>query len=378
MRVPVPTAGLPLKCFAILLAALLLTLQNSLADELPRPKIKFYGHINQGILVYDDGAEHRTYGPVDNSNSSSRIGVFVSGQRDAWEGKFNLELQYDPYPSNKVNQITDALDWSFEASDVRHLEGAFSNEGFGRLWIGQGSMASDGSAEVDLSGTTIIAYASVPDTAGGNFFRKKGGALSSITVGDAFDDLDGLGKKVRIRFDTPNYRGLSFKASYGRDLLNSTPDRRDENLFDVAASYSQVDASYHVAAAIAFARNSDADKSIGSGSVSLRHQRSGLSLTVAGGHQAERGEHQQYGYGKIGYAFSCFDIGPTAVSLDYYLGSGFEMSGSHSNSLGIAAVQAIEPRKLKLWLLYRSYRYDDPADDYKTGQAIFGGVYIPF
>ena len=64
-----------------------------------------------------------------------------------------LEAEYQPLPSNTVSQFDDLPDWDFPATNIRKAEVAFANEHFGKLWLGQGSMASDGSAEVDNSGT---------------------------------------------------------------------------------------------------------------------------------------------------------------------------------------------------------------------------------
>ncbi len=40
---------------------------------------------------------------------------------------------------------------------------------YGKLFIGQGHTASDGSSEVDLSGTSIIGYSALSDMAGGQW-----------------------------------------------------------------------------------------------------------------------------------------------------------------------------------------------------------------
>jgi hypothetical protein len=37
--------------------------------------LNLYGWINYGILFFDDGRETNTYGPIDNANSPSRIGL---------------------------------------------------------------------------------------------------------------------------------------------------------------------------------------------------------------------------------------------------------------------------------------------------------------
>jgi hypothetical protein len=41
-------------------------------------------------------------------------------------------------------------------------------------------------------------------------------------------------------------------------------------------------------------------------------------------------------------------------------------------------VQDIDAANIDLWLTWREYDYDDDADDYQTGQAIFGGMRFRF
>ena len=38
-------------------------------------KFRIYGQIDTGVLVYDDGFDTDAYAPVDNENSSSRLGA---------------------------------------------------------------------------------------------------------------------------------------------------------------------------------------------------------------------------------------------------------------------------------------------------------------
>ncbi|MBN9026923.1 MAG: porin [Rhizobiales bacterium] len=215
-------------------AGLILLLAGAAAAHAEDPKpieysfpdgtvVRLSGQVNMGYLGYDDGQQ--SYGNfVDNDNSSTRarIQLFSSPNFD-WRFEAIFEVEYQPLASNVVSQLDDRPEWSFDQGDIRKAEAAISNKSYGKLWLGQGSMASDGTAEVDKSGTTVIAYASVSDTAGGYFFRAPGGALSDVTVGDAFNDYDGLSRKFRIRYDTPTFGGFGVQVSYGYDWLVSDP-----------------------------------------------------------------------------------------------------------------------------------------------------------
>ena len=74
----------------------------------------------------------------------------------------NFEFEWDPYSTGYVNQLTRGeVNWS--SVSYRKAEIYFWHDNFGKLWIGHGSMATDGTSEVDLSGTSLAGYASVAE-----------------------------------------------------------------------------------------------------------------------------------------------------------------------------------------------------------------------
>ena len=335
--------------------------------------IRFSGQINMGVLHYDDGQEDFT-NFVDNDNSSSRARVQIFSTSGDWKFESTLEAEYQPLASNVVSQLNEEPDWDFPATNIRKAEVAFANEHFGKLWLGQGSMASDGTAEVDNSGTSVIAYSSLSDTAGGYFFRFAGDDLSDITVGSSFSNFDGLGRKLRVRYDTPTFHGFGLRTSYGEDALAGL----NNPLYDVAAVYGGEFEQLDLDAAIGFSRNEGSDTDILSGSISGLHKPTGLSLTLAGGREYNDSVEGRYGYVKLGYQHEFFDIGSTAFSVDYYFGNDIAAAGSDSASVGLAAVQNIDKYNLQLWALWRDYDYDDDNADYDNGQAVFGGAIFKF
>ncbi len=336
--------------------------------------IRFSGQLNMGVLNYDDGQDSYT-NFVDNDNSSSRVRlqVLMPG-RDGWKMESTLEAEYQPLASNVVSQLNDEPDWDFPATNIRKAEVVFSNDRFGKLWLGQGSMASDGSAEVDKSGTSVIAYSSISDTAGGYFFRFDDGTLADVTVGSSFSNLDGLGRKLRVRYDTPTFHGFGLRTSYGEDAL---ADKHDP-LYDIAATFAGELNEIDLGAAIAYSHNHGTDVDILSGSISGLHKPTGISLTLAAAREFSDGVEGEYGYVKLGYEREFFAVGSTAFSIDYYFGHGIAAAGSDSNSIGLAAVQNIEDYNVQLWALWRDYEYADSDTGYDNGQAVFGGAIFKF
>ena len=232
--------------------------------------IRFSGQINMGVLHYDDGQDDFT-NFVDNDNSSSRVRLAdILNPTGGWKFESTLEAEYQPLASNVVSQLDDTPDWDFPSTNIRKAEVAFANDRFGKLWLGQGSMASDGSAEVDNSGTAVIAYSAIADTAGGYFFRFGGGGLSDVTVGDAFSNFDGLGRKLRVRYDTPTFHGFGLRTSYGEDALAE----RDDPLYDIAASIPAILTNSTWMARL-LSRNEGSEIDILSGSISGLHKPTG-------------------------------------------------------------------------------------------------------
>ena len=335
--------------------------------------IRFSGQINMGVLHYDDGREDFT-NFVDNDNSSSRARLQIFSTSGDWKFESTFEAEYQPLASNVVSQFNQEPDWDFPSTNIRKAEVAFANDNFGKIWLGQGSMASDGTAEVDNSGTSVIAYSSIADTAGGYFFRFDDDGLSDITVGSAFSNFDGLGRKLRVRYDTPTFYGFGLRTSYGEDALAGS----EAPLYDIAATYGGDFDQLDLDAAISFARNEGTDIDFLSGSISGLHKPTGISLTLAAGHEYSDGIEGRYGYAKLGYQHQFFELGSTAFSIDYYLGEDIAAAGSSSNSVGLAAVQNIDDLNLQLWMLWRNHHYDDDAGDYEDGQAVFGGALFKF
>lgn len=337
-----------------------------------------YGQINKGFLVHSDGNDTNFFPLVDNDNTNTRAGIIYE---DRWWSNVtvfaNFEIAWDPYASDSVNQLNkDDVDW--ETNDIRHAEGSIAVDGFGRFWFGHGSSASDGSAEYDLSGTTIVAYSSITDTAGGQFFAFDGApGLSGVKIGSAFSNLDGESRKFRLRYDTPTWNGIGLASSVGYDALSG--DESEDLYWDIAAKFSrnEKDESLSYAAGAAFARSPTEDNRFSS-SVSVLHKPSALSLTVAGGFEDRNTgpRNPAFGYVKLGYAPNLTQLGPTAFSVDIFRGGDFSTDGSDSLSVGGAAVQTIKLADVSfdIYTLVRWYQYDDAAASYQDGFSSLTGV----
>lgn len=332
---------------------------------------RWYGHLNPSFQSFDDGVDDYNR-VVDNSSSSSRIGFWVEQAFGENTLKFNFETSFGFRSSDGTNQNTtgDVVDWS--RTSIRHVDLQFETANYGTFSAGQGSLASDGITAMDLSGTGLGANASIADIGGGFFFRDSTGALTGVTIGDVSATYDSP-RLGRVRYDSNNFGGFTFSASYGTDILKEDNDRET---YDVAVRYGNDElGAFAVEAGIGAAwteETGQADYRDISGSVALLHKDSGISLAIAGG---ERDISGSYGYAKLGYAANLISAGKTSFSVDYYDGSDQVTAGDSSESWGIAAVQKIDAYNLETYLAYREYSYSDTsATSYQDASTILAGA----
>lgn len=326
-----------------------------------------YGQFNPAYQIFDDGVS-RTETLVDNASSNSRVGVWVRQPMDAGKFTFNFETGLSLRPSSLVSQgfTPDAFNWRRTA--IRKFDFSLQTEKYGTFSLGQGSTAADGAAEVDLSGTTLVAYASIPDVAGAFKFRKSDGTLSTNTIAGSFSDFDG-GRLFRVRYDTPSFNGFMLSASYGKQVLARNAGFKSTG---VALRYSGEFGGTIVKGALGYTHTDlttggNVDSTFGS--FSLLHT-SGFNVTVASGRRKQTGN---YYYGKLGYQRDWLDVGKTALSIDYYRGQDRSSIGAKSTSYGLGVVQSFDDARIEAYLGLRHYELTETSASYLDATStIFG------
>ncbi len=330
--------------------------------------VQIYGQFSPAYLSFDDGVS-TTSELVDNTNSNSRIGLWYRNPTDFGDFAINLETAFGLRPSGGVNQVIkpDAFEW--RRTNIRKVEAIWNVDQFGTFSLGQGSMSSDGASSQDLSGTTLVLYNSIPDTAGAFTFRTTAGALTAKTINAAFASYDGS-RKARVRYDTRSFNGFRLSASYGEEVLLENVDNK---VSDFGVYYSGDVGSVTMVGAVAYSRT---EFDIGVtrhntvGSFSLLHD-TGFNVTVAAGRSNEAGS---YGYAKLGYKTDWFSIGSTAVAIDYYSGSDTTSPNSDSDSFGIGVVQSFDAANLEAYLGYREYSLSETAQTYRDASSVLFGA----
>lgn len=327
-----------------------------------------YGQFDPAWLSFDDGVS--SFGKlVDNGHSNSRVGLWYRQPVGDGEFSFNFETALGFRPSFLTDQVftPDAIKW--RRTNIRKVDLAWKTAAAGTFYIGQGSVATDGVADVDLSGTTLVNYNSIGDTAGAGLFRNAAGALTTRTIGQAFPNFDG-GRRGRVRYDTPAFGGFTVSAAWGEEILAQNVDLETAN---VALRYAGDVGAFRIRGAVGYARfkfGNGTTRHDTMGSVSVLHE-SGVNVTLAAGNRKETGN---YIYGKLGYIANWFAAGSTAVAVDYYDGDDMTVAGSQSQTVGIGIVQSFDAANVEAYLGWRNYSLSEPATAYRDASSVLVGA----
>ncbi len=279
------------------------------------------GQINRAALYADDGNSAKWFF-VDNDNSSTRFRF--TGSND-FDYNFSVGLVWEvEMQSNASDQVD--MDLSGDTSDVHFDERKMEfwvGHTVGKLWLGQGSMASDGTSEVDLSGTDVAAYSGVADV-GASFEFQDDGVGTGITVGSSRSNFDGLSRKDRIRYDTPKFAGFHGSGSIGNG-----------NIWDAALRYAGDFGWAKFAAAGAWADGGTRFSYDGrfSSSASLLFD-FGLNFSASYAYQDQDTTNPWNLFGKVGYKF----LEKHAASIQWSRTQNLSAKDDKGDTFGLAYV----------------------------------------
>ena len=329
-------------------------------------EVKLSGQINRAIMWADNGDDAELF-HVDNDNSSTRFRLTGSQQvSDSVKAGVVWESQFESNSSASVD-IDQNSDGSSSFTE-RKLEAYFVVP-FGKISIGQGDGAANGTSEVDLSGTSVIMYSGVNDTAGSLTFRDSNGIklTGDTDIGDTRSNFDGLSRNDRLRYDTPVFGGVVLSGS----ITNG-------DAWELAARYaSEFQGLGKFSVAIGFVDTADrgtTEFSQFGGSISWLHT-TGINLTLAYGTRDVDGADTDpinY-YSKLGYKF-----GKHAVAVEYGMTEDLDLENDESSNYGVAYVT--NPWDgIEFYGTYRVYQLDrDGVSDIEDINQIMVGTRIKF
>jgi len=281
---------------SIALASIVSTPVTAQKVDVPDLDLRVYGHINMAVMHADTGNGSEQY-IVDNDYASSRIGGVISTNLKEIDLKVgaHIEFEYQHNPSNLVTPDNRTIKGSF---DERHLN-LFAEGRLGKVSIGQGAGAADGSTEMDLSGTKV---ASFPDLAlvGGAlpFVDKSGDGTTGPTLFRSIRNQDFEARYDRLRFDSPDFGPVKIAVSQGY--------KNEMDITEVATIFNRaIDGLGRVAAAIGYS-SKDVGGPAGDvenvgGSVSWLHD-TGINMTMVYSNvENEAGRDSDFTMFKAGY-----------------------------------------------------------------------------
>lgn len=172
-------------------------------------KLKISGQVNVAALFGESGDTNpgidSSTTVVDNNTTGSRF-RFTGATKfgNGFKAGFRYELQAQFNQSNDGAEITDPslLNSGFGQAPVREVRYAdiYLKGNFGKIAIGRGDGAANNTAE----SAGLL-----------NFLGSNESHLLFNGVGAAYQDIDGLSRQNRIRYDSPKFNG--FRVAYSRD-----------------------------------------------------------------------------------------------------------------------------------------------------------------
>ncbi|MBT4963079.1 MAG: porin [Francisellaceae bacterium] len=357
----------------IMSIAVLLSPQLSVAGT------TWYGHVNRVAFAADDGHAKNTFF-ADNDASGTRFGV--AGDVDVQEclmigGKFELGLV--AANSASVNQLDGSGSDSFS---IRHAD-TWLKTSFGTISVGKGSMATDGTAEVSFSDTWNTSYSAVSVVGGGLYFHDKSSNSKVVstdpTVGTYFNNYDGLGRKNRARYTSPDFAGVVVSASvgrinneqYGSDVaLTYNSDKTKEILFGGALGYYKFSKN----------GNSKAEKVL-DGSAGVLHNGTGLNASVAFAKRKRLNDgdkNHRYGYVQVGKKSDLNSYGKTNFAVDYFNGKNAVANNDKATSYGAGVAQKFDSVNAEVYMGLRNYKLKNSTATYNNVLTAMLGIKIGF
>lgn len=345
--------------------------------------LRLSGQLNKACIYIEDGNHHEPH-TIDNYTSPS-VFRLESGRNFSKNSLLGTTIEADvsTHPSDQLRLREEEV--GDRTLPIRKAEFFAEGVTWGRLSIGRGDTASYYTSVVDLSGTNFVINADVPLLLGSVRLQDDKALTFSPTVRALFGDFDGLRLADRLRYDFPDWRGLTPSASIlARDA------------YDVALRYAREINNVKVAAATSYANQTSASirtrKVVASGSVLLPN---GISLTLASGRSNPSNRISgTMLYSKIGFSFNLctnfvraegrclatFFDGKTSFALDVNKVNDFNQKGDRLTAYGFAWVQDIPTVATELYVGWRLHELKSsnypPAKDFRWLWGIMGGARV--
>ena len=282
------------------------------------------GHVNRALFITDTDSSTSAK-EADNGSSGSRIRVVGSGEM--MDGiKAGLTLEYGAGGNGG------------DSLSLRYADLHYSGE-FGKVSIGHGNDAGEGSVYSDKSGVLGIGHG-----------QATGDASAAVT--SYYGSLDGGGSRGnRIRYDTPSIGAASAAISIGNG---------DELSASVSLSQSFGDTSF--GAMVGTTQSPGGDGTV-SASAGVKMP-SGLTVSGAWGSQ-EGAADPNFFQATVGYV-----MGDTSVAASWYASSDFVNDGSEGTVLGIGINHNLPKLAANVYAAAQNYAAEDSTAGIDTDETV--------
>jgi hypothetical protein len=322
-------------------------------------KLVVNGHVNRAIVLTDNGTASG-FTHVTSNFSRTRVRWIGTGKiSDDLSVKTNIELGNQSSVATGQD-LGDNGDHNGDALDERHIEFQITSKSLGKIYMGQGISGSESIAEQDLSGTGIVSLNGNGELiGGGETFQASDAASGHGTVGDNFNNFDGLGRRDRIRYDTPKFGGFQVTTSHS-----------NQDSWDLALRYGGSIGGTKVKAAVGTWENKTNGEGGVAGSISVLLPM-GVSLTVGASDRSDDdggfADESEWRYAKVGYKFKGSSLGQTRLYVEYNQNDDTRAANSEAEYWGMGVVQIVEPLGAELYGSFTNYTAEEDgvadADD---------------
>ena len=361
--------------------------------------LKIYGHVNQALLIWDDGEESDAY-IVDNDHSSTRIGFKGKAKINSdWSAGYKIELQFESSSSASVTATNDDAD----NLDIRKSFMYVKSKQLGKISWGLNSVATDDVTHDAFKHVGLTNHARPDFHYVRQFnFRNADGTQNALArvgelCGAAHSDSDACfdigSRRNSIRYDTPTFAGFKLSAAWGED-----------DFWDVALRYKGKFDQFKVAASIGYSEwdpdpkntggeedNANGEESF-AGSASIMHTPTGIFVNgsyrnteVTFGNQEF--ESDSY-YIQAGIQQKWNSLGKTTIYGEYANSedglltsannfNAATLTGSELERWGIGITQNIDAAAMQLYVVYQHHEAEidgSGADLQDIDNVVIGGT----
>lgn len=327
--------------------------------------LRFWGQINRAALYANNGDDSEAFF-VDNIHSTSRLGMAVDATNlPNPEHQFGGQVELGLLADSSLHTAFDRGEHEFTL-DGRQIEAYWKSKRHGRLWFGKGDMASNGTAEQDLSGTFVIGYSQVHFMGSRlNFAPADASTVDRPLLRDVFNNFDGLHRRNRVRYDSPQWKGW---------MLSGSVASRDR--YDAALSWFRQSNGHTWSTAFGLAElGNDSQQFSSSGSLRFSN---GLNLSFSLSGRNTPGRSPRLYYGKVGYRWKPFTWGTTAVALDHAFNQDVSRRGDKARAFGVLFNQTITSWSTDIYAGVRWYDLSRYGSAYHDLVAAMTGVRFKF